>query len=706
DQTTISGAMAFRINNGTDNYIRYCSSPASIRTWLGAAAIGGDASYVKKAGDTMTGTLTGKHITATGTGNDYHTGGFEVCGNGSSNTVFPTYGFHQPGLFAASIQARSGTDIRFYAQGAGAYTDITARSIYANGTFTSTASGITSRFGALNASHTHFETNAGSFHFNKDTRIQGNIYCGPSYNQLVWSTNNLAFGTGASNMATGNHTHTPAQVGLGNVANYGHSNAIGDNSTARYATTNMVAQVRAEKINKAGDTMTGVLTLKSPGSSTVITSTTTNASLKFGGRNTGNTAGTYFMPMTQISAQHGQGYNTHVTTGIVKNGYGSGWGDGVSGFFVGTGGSDSNPTQYFTLAHGGKIKHSNGHEFYSTSFKPNATDVGLGNVPNTAHTAAATASTVVLRDSSADITCRLVRSNYVDEATPSGGLVFRKSVTDNYLRTCNNTTNLRNWLGAAPTSHTHAYIPTSGNATVTTSIIIGGANRDGGMMGTYDSYKTQSIWSMGNAYRNNAAGTNFGTLYGLAYKHTNNTTGGTMAGGHQMVWCANGVGKSAMGDGIWTSGNITGAKTYNAVWNDYAEYFPKREGYVTEAGDIIALSQEDDEEIYVLATENHDLIVGAHSDQYGHLIGGEEPAEGLSYTEHNDSKYIPVGLVGRLPVKFIGIARKGMKVVPSHIPGVGRAFDNSKDNYDKVIGYIVENNDEEGIRRVKIKIGK
>ncbi|MGL4404075.1 MAG: hypothetical protein ACRCTS_10210, partial [Fusobacteriaceae bacterium] len=83
-----------------------------------------------------------------------------------------------------------------------------------------------------------------------------------------------------------------------------------------------------------------------------------------------------------------------------------------------------------------------------------------------------------------------------------------------------------------------------------------------------------------------------------------------------------------------------------------------------------------------------------------------EPAEGLSYTEHNDSKYIPVGLVGRLPVKFIGIARKGMKVVPSHIPGVGRAFDNSKDNYDKVIGYIVENNDEEGIRRVKIKIGK
>ncbi|MGL5051056.1 MAG: tail fiber protein, partial [Fusobacteriaceae bacterium] len=222
----MNGAIGFRTNNGTDNYMRYCSEPAAVRTWLGVSTPGSDPAYVKRAGDTMTGTLTGKHITATGTGNDYHTGGFEVCGNGAANTVFPTYGLHQPGLFACSIQARSGTDIRFYAQGAGTYTDITARSIYANGTFTSTASGITSRFGALNASHTNFETNAGSFHFNKDTKIQGNIYCGPSYNQLVWSTNNLVFGTGATNMATGNHTHTWA-------------------------------------VNKAGDTMTGALKVSS-----------------------------------------------------------------------------------------------------------------------------------------------------------------------------------------------------------------------------------------------------------------------------------------------------------------------------------------------------------------------------------------------------------------------------------------------------------
>lgn len=128
----------------------------------------------------------------------------------------------------------------------------------------------------------------------------------------------------------------------------------------------------------------------------------------------------------------------------------------------------------------------------------------------------------------------------------------------------------------------------------------------------------------------------------------------------------------------------------------------------TETGDIIALSLESEEEYYELATEKHNLIVGAHSDQYGHLIGGENPPEHFKgdFTEWNDSKFIPVGLVGRLPVKFIGEAKKGMKVVPSHIPGVGRKFDSSKDDYDKVISYIVENNNDEGIRRVKIKIGK
>lgn len=116
-------------------------------------------------------------------------------------------------------------------------------------------------------------------------------------------------------------------------------------------------------------------------------------------------------------------------------------------------------------------------------------------------------------------------------------------------------------IGAAASSHTHSnYLATTGDSTITGKIIVGGSNRDGGMYGTYDSAKTQSIWSIGTSYRNDAAGANFGNLYGLAYKHTNNTTGGTMAGGHQMVWCSSGVAKSAMGEnGIWTAGTVNGA---------------------------------------------------------------------------------------------------------------------------------------------------
>ena len=82
-------------------------------------------------------------------------------------------------------------------------------------------------------------------------------------------------------------------------------------------------------------------------------------------------------------------------------------------------------------------------------------------------------------------------------------------------------------------------------------------NRQAGIYGNYDSFKTSHIWSIGTGYAIDALGEGFGNLYGMAYKHTNNTAGGTMAGGHQAVWCNNGVGKSAIGDGLWTSGTVT-----------------------------------------------------------------------------------------------------------------------------------------------------
>lgn len=39
DQLAMGGALAFRTNNTTDNYIRFCSDAAAIRSWLGAAPL-------------------------------------------------------------------------------------------------------------------------------------------------------------------------------------------------------------------------------------------------------------------------------------------------------------------------------------------------------------------------------------------------------------------------------------------------------------------------------------------------------------------------------------------------------------------------------------------------------------------------------------------------------------------------------------------
>ena len=96
-----------------------------------------DGTKLPLTGGTLTGTLTGTRAQFTGTGNDYHLGGLEVRGNGTGNTVFPTIGFHQPGLWASSLQLRGASDFRFYAQGGAAYADVTAAS------FTGSASGLT-----------------------------------------------------------------------------------------------------------------------------------------------------------------------------------------------------------------------------------------------------------------------------------------------------------------------------------------------------------------------------------------------------------------------------------------------------------------------------------------------------------------------------------------------------------------------------------
>ena len=58
NQSTISGGMAFRVNNGADDYIRFCSNTGAIRTFLGVPASGDLNNYLLNTTDTFTGALT------------------------------------------------------------------------------------------------------------------------------------------------------------------------------------------------------------------------------------------------------------------------------------------------------------------------------------------------------------------------------------------------------------------------------------------------------------------------------------------------------------------------------------------------------------------------------------------------------------------------------------------------------------------------
>jgi hypothetical protein len=126
--TSIPGANV----SGTVANATYATSAGSATTATSAtsATTAGTVTTAAQPNITSVGTLSSlavsSTITATGSGNDYNTGGVMLNGNGATNTVFPTLGFHQPGLYASSIQLRAGADFRFYAQGAGSFANITA----------------------------------------------------------------------------------------------------------------------------------------------------------------------------------------------------------------------------------------------------------------------------------------------------------------------------------------------------------------------------------------------------------------------------------------------------------------------------------------------------------------------------------------------------------------------------------------------------
>ena len=149
------------------------------------------------------------------------------------------------------------------------------------------------------------------------------------------------------------------------------------------------------------------------------------------------------------------------------------------------------------------------------------------------------------------------------------------------------------------------------------------------------------------------------------------------------------------------SGTITAAKVYNAVYNDYAEFFPR--GGDSQRGDIIALDESVSYERYVRATENSRCVVGVHTEEFAQIIGGKslEPSDDI--LKENLPNYIPIALAGRVHVRMYGKAEKGGWVIPSEMPGVGRMAMDGED-ISQSVGQIVKADAAQNVRLVKILV--
>ena len=160
------------------------------------------------------------------------------------------------------------------------------------------------------------------------------------------------------------------------------------------------------------------------------------------------------------------------------------------------------------------------------------------------------------------------------------------------------------------------------------------------------------------------------------------------------------VATDANGNVVLT-GTLIATKVYNAVYNDYAEFFPR--GGDTQRGDIIALDESTNKEQYVKATTSSLCVVGVHTEDFASIIGGRSLSPGDDILKVNLPTYIPVALSGRVPVRMYGKAKKGGWVIPSEMPGVGRMA-LPGESLTQAVGQIVKDDTAENVRLVKILV--
>ena len=303
-------------------------------------------------------------------------------------------------------------------------------------------------------------------------------------------------------------------------------------------------------------------------------------------------------------------------------------------------------------------------------------DVGLGNVDNTADANKVVAEAATLTD----LTSTVTELNYVDGVTSNIQTQLNNKqstlVSGTNIKTINNTSLLGEGnIAVQPTLVSGTNIKTIDNTsllgngnialkTINNTSLLGAGNIEiqsgGGMPDLVSSSSNKSVYLVGYDSTNDELDYNSAVYF-------NPSTGGLYA-----------------------------TKVYNAVWNDYAEWFEKENiDEKFEPGDICIWKNSG---ITKCAFNRDASVIGICSNTYGHILGGEQ----LEDMENNHKKFVPIGIRGRVKAKVIGQVNKGDLIVTSDRIGCGKVDNSAFQN--QIIGKALESSKDENMKLITILV--
>ena len=186
-------------------------------------------------------------------------------------------------------------------------------------------------------------------------------------------------------------------------------------------------------------------------------------------------------------------------------------------------------------------------------------------------TTSATASTIVYRDSAADINVRLLRANYPNQGTISGAIAFRvNNSTDNYTRYCSSPSAIRAFIGAG-TSSTNNFV-TGGNVTSGTVTL----NRSG--LGNVSFTINNSQITNGRGFTSNTGTTTASNTQTFTNKSGNISQWSNNSGYTTNTGTVTSVKVQSNGNSLGISNTLTTSGTATLPWQGNSSQYVRGDG--------------------------------------------------------------------------------------------------------------------------------